>query len=205
MSTLLTAIIIIATALLSIAVTGFIFFKVVKTYFDNQQKMQMLQMKIDERKESLKVVTPIRLQAYERMALYLERISPNSLILRTFRPGMDIKSLQTAMTKAIRDEWEHNLSQQVYLTTESWNRIREAKEEMINLINGSAVKLSADADPTGLAGAIFESCAKSKIPTDEAIEFMKNEIQERFSYYCKGSEDGCLHYLRLVLYPIITF
>ena len=181
MSTLLTAIIIIATALLSIAVTGFIFFKVVKTYFDNQQKMQMLQMKIDERKESLKVVTPIRLQAYERMALYLERISPNSLILRTFRPGMDIKSLQTAMTKAIRDEREHNLSQQVYLTTESWNRIREAKEEMINLINGSAVKLSADADPTGLAGAIFESCAKSKIPTDEAIEFMKNEIQERFS------------------------
>ena len=181
MSTLLTAIIIIATALLSSAVTGFIFFKVVKTYFDNQQKMQMLQMKIDERKESLKVVTPIRLQAYERMALYLERISPNSLILRTFRPGMDIKSLQTAMTKAIRDEWEHNLSQQVYLTTESWNRIREAKEEMINLINCSAVKLPADADPTSLAGAIFESCAKSKIPTDEAIEYMKNEIQERLA------------------------
>ncbi len=180
MSTLLTAIIIIATALLSVAITGIIFFVIAKTYFDNQQKAQMLQMKIDEHKESLKVVTPIRLQAYERMALYLERISPNSLILRTFRPGMDIKTLQIAMTKSIRDEWEHNLSQQVYLTTESWNRIREAKEEMINLINGSAVKLPADADPSSLAGAIFESCAKSKVPTDEAIEFMKNEIQERF-------------------------
>lgn len=180
MSTLLTSIIIIATALLSVAITGIIFFVIAKTYFDNQQKTQMLQMKIDEHKESLKVVTPIRLQAYERMALYLERISPNSLILRTFRPGMDIKTLQIAMTKSIRDEWEHNLSQQVYLGTESWNRIREAKEEMINLINGSAVKLPADADPTSLAGAIFESCAKSKIPTDEAIEFMKNEIQERF-------------------------
>ena len=180
MSTLLTAIIIIATALLSVAITGIIFFVIAKTYFDNQQKAQMLQMKIDEHKESLKVVTPIRLQAYERMALYLERISPNSLILRTFRPGMDIKALQTAMTKSIRDEWEHNLSQQVYLGTESWNRIREAKEEMINLINGSAVKLPADADPSSLAGAIFESCAKSKVPTDEAIEFMKNEIQERF-------------------------
>ena len=175
------AIIIVLTALLSVGVTGLIFYKVAQTYFDNQQKTQMLQMKIDEHKESLKVVTPIRLQAYERMALYLERISPNSLILRTFRPGMDIKALQVAMTKNIRDEWEHNLSQQVYLSAESWNRIREAKEEMINLINGSAVKLSADADPTSLAGAIFESCAKSKIPTDEAIEFMKNEIQERFA------------------------
>ncbi len=180
MSTLLTSIIIIATALLSVAITGIIFFVIAKTYFDNQQKAQMLQMKIDEHKESLKVVTPIRLQAYERMALYLERISPNSLILRTFRPGMDIKALQTAMTKSIRDEWEHNLSQQVYLGTESWNRIREAKEEMINLINGSAVKLPADADPSSLAGAIFESCAKSKVPTDEAIEFMKKEIQDRF-------------------------
>ena len=181
MSTTAIAIIIVLTALLSVGVTGLIFYKVAQTYFDNQQKTQMLQMKIDEHKESLKVVTPIRLQAYERMALYLERISPNSLILRTFRPGMDIKALQTAMTKSIRDEWEHNLSQQVYLSAESWNRIREAKEEMINLINGSAVKLSADADPTSLAGAIFESCAKSKIPTDEAIEFMKNEIQERFA------------------------
>ncbi|MBR3828552.1 MAG: hypothetical protein IKJ40_04595 [Bacteroidales bacterium] len=181
MSTTAIAIIIVLTALLSVGVTGLIFYKVAQTYFDNQQKTQMLQMKIDEHKESLKVVTPIRLQAYERMALYLERISPNSLILRTFRPGMDIKALQVAMTKNIRDEWEHNLSQQVYLSAESWNRIREAKEEMINLINGSAVKLSADADPTSLAGAIFESCAKSKIPTDEAIEFMKNEIQERFA------------------------
>ncbi len=181
MSTTAIAIIIVLTALLSVGVTGLIFYKVAQTYFDNQQKTQMLQMKIDEHKESLKVVTPIRLQAYERMALYLERISPNSLILRTFRPGMDIKALQVAMTKNIRDEWEHNLSQQVYLSAESWNRIREAKEEMINLINGSAVKLPADADPSSLAGAIFESCAKSKIPTDEAIEFMKNEIQERFA------------------------
>ncbi|MBR3959796.1 MAG: hypothetical protein IKJ81_07105 [Bacteroidales bacterium] len=181
MSTTAIAIIIVLTALLSVGVTGLIFYKVAQTYFNNQQKTQMLQMKIDEHKESLKVVTPIRLQAYERMALYLERISPNSLILRTFRPGMDIKALQVAMTKNIRDEWEHNLSQQVYLSAESWNRIREAKEEMINLINGSAVKLPADADPSSLAGAIFESCAKSKIPTDEAIEFMKQEIQERFA------------------------
>lgn len=181
MSTTAIAIVIVLTALLCVAVTGFIFYKIAQTYFDNQQKSQMLQMKIDEHKESLKVVTPIRLQAYERMALYLERISPNSLILRTFRPGMDIKALQTAMTKSIRDEWEHNLSQQVYLSAESWNRIREAKEEMINLINGSAVKLPNDADPASLAGAIFESVAKSKIPTDEAIEFMKKEIQERFA------------------------
>ena len=180
MSTICIVLTVIATAVLSVAVTGFFIYRIISSYFANEHKMQMLQMKIDEHKESLKVVTPIRLQAYERMALFLERISPNSLVLRCFRPGMDLQALQTAMTKNIRDEWEHNLSQQVYITTEAWNRIREAKEEMINLINGSAVKLPADADPTSLAGAIFESVAKSKAPTDEALEFMKNEIQERF-------------------------
>ena len=180
MSTLTIAIVIVVTTLLCVATTGFIFFKISSSYFDNQQKQLLLQMKIDERKESLKVVTPIRLQAYERMALFLERISPNSLVMRSFRPGMNIQMLQSTMTKNIRDEWEHNLSQQVYLSNEAWNRIREAKEEMINLINVSAIKQSGDADPTSLAGTIFESVAKSKTPTDEAIEFLKEEIQERF-------------------------
>ena len=126
----------ILAALLSVAVTGFIFYKIAQAYFDNQQKNQMLQMKIDEHKETLKVVTPIRLQAYERMALFLERISPNSLVLRVFRPGMDTSALQAAMTKTIRDEWEHNLSQQIYISSEAWNRIREAKEEMIKCTEG---------------------------------------------------------------------
>lgn len=181
MSTLAIVIIVVVSSLLTAAVVGFTMYKLVGSYFANQQKMQMLEMKIDERQESLKTVTPIRLQAYERMALFLERISPNSLILRCFRPGMDIKALQSAMTKNIRDEWEHNLSQQIYIGTEAWNRIREAKEEMINLVNGSAVKLAADADPSSLAAAIFENVAKNKIPTDDAIEFMKKEIQERFA------------------------
>ncbi len=180
MNTLTMVIIIIFTVVLSVAVLGYIFFKLSQSYFDNQQKNMMLQMKMDEHKETLKIVTPLRLQAYERMALFLERISPNSLVLRVFRPGMDISALQSAMTKAIRDEWEHNLSQQVYLSTEAWNRIREAKEEMINLVNGSAVKLDKDADPATLAGIIFQSVAKSATPTDDALEFMKNEIQERF-------------------------
>ena len=179
MSLFFTAIIILLTALLSIALSGFIFYKIASAYFDNQQKSQMLQMKIDEHKESLKVVTPIRLQAYERMALYLERISPNSLILRTFRPGMDLKTLQVAMTKSIRDEWEHNLSQQVYLSPELWTRIREAKDEMINLVNSSAVSLTDETDPTRLAAGIFASAAQHS-PTSVALEAMHNELKELF-------------------------
>src|SRR5574344_1218734 len=180
MNTTLTILIIVFTALASVALVGGIFNAIFKKYFDNQQKTQLLQMKIDEHKESLKVITPIRLQAYERMALFLERISPNSLIMRCYQPGMNLKLLQGVMTKNIRDEWEHNLSQQVYISTEAWSRIREAKEEMINLINSSAATMDTNADPVSLAGVIFSSIAKTKAPTDGALEFLKKEIQQHF-------------------------
>ena len=163
----------------AVAVTGWLFYLLVKRYFDNQQKERLLQMKIDERRETLKVVTPIRLQAYERMALFLERISPDSLVLRCYQPGMDLKLLQGVMTKNIRDEWEHNLSQQVYLDPATWARIREAKDEMVNLVNSSAVVLADTDDPTRLAANIFASAAQH-LPTDKALEEMHKEINELF-------------------------
>ncbi len=162
-----------------VAVVGWIFYLFVKRYVDNQQKQQLLQIKLDERREALKVITPIRLQAYERMALFLERISPESLVLRCYQPGMDLRLLQGVMTKNIRDEWEHNLSQQVYVSPELWTRIREAKDEMVNLVNSSAVSLTDTTDPTRLAATIFASAA-DRLPADEALTAMHNELHELF-------------------------
>ena len=167
------------SVLATLAVAGWLFYLLAKRYFDNRQKEQLLQMKLDERAETLRVVTPIRLQAYERMALFLERISPNSLVLRCYQPGMDLRLLQGVMTKNIRDEWEHNLSQQVYLSPALWTRIREAKDEMVNLVNSSAVALTDTTDPTRLAASIFASAA-DRSPVDGALEAMHAELHELF-------------------------
>jgi hypothetical protein len=171
--------IIVVAMLATMALAGGMMYLLVKRYFDNEQKERLLQMKIDERRETLKVVTPIRLQAYERMALFLERISPDSLVLRCYQPGMDLKLLQGVMTKNIRDEWEHNLSQQVYLAPGTWARIREAKDEMVNLVNSSAVTLTDTDDPTRLAASIFASAAQH-LPTDNALEALHKDINELF-------------------------
>lgn len=179
MQTTFLLILLVVSILSAIAITGWILFLLVRRYFDNQQKERLLQMKIDERRETLKVVTPIRLQAYERMALFLERISPDSLVLRCWQPGMDLKLLQGVMTKNIRDEWEHNLSQQVYIDAATWAIIREAKDEMINLVNSSAVTLTDTDDPTRLAASIFASAAQQR-PTDRALETLHKEINELF-------------------------
>ena len=180
MTTLVICIIVVATALLSVALTGLLFFLVVKKYFDNEQKVRMLEMRIEEHKESLRVVSPIRLQAYERMALFLERISPNSLVLRCYHPGMDMQTLQSEMTSSIRNEWEHNLSQQVYMSSDVWQKIRQAKEEMINIVNSSAATLERDAAPTELAGRVFATVTEKDLPTDAALECMKAEIKSYF-------------------------
>ena len=171
-------IILVVAILATLALSGYIFYLLTKRYFDNQQKTQMLQMRIDEHREAVKLITPIRLQAYERMALYLERISSDSLVLRCYQPGMDTKLLQGVMTKTIRDEWEHNLSQQVYLSSEAWKRIRQAKDEMMGVINSAAITIPEDADPTRLASAIFATVATGQPPTAEALDFLKQEMRE---------------------------
>src|SRR5687767_8976984 len=68
------------------------------------------------RAESQKTTLPLRLQAYERVVLYLERIAPNSIIMRTYKTGMSARLLQADLVKAIREEYEHNMAQQIYLS-----------------------------------------------------------------------------------------
>ena len=180
MSPIILSLIVVATALCSVALTGSLFYLVVRRYFENKQKEMLLQMKIDERSETLRVVTPIRLQSYERMVLFLERISPSSLVMRCYRQGMDAAQLRTALANSIRDEWEHNLSQQVYISSKTWNRVREAKEQMLSIVNASAQAIPEGATPDTLAGTLFATIAKDKNPVDDAVEVLKGEIRELF-------------------------
>src|SRR5690554_1612691 len=100
--------------------------------------------KIDAILKNQKMITPIRLQAYERLVLFLERISPNHLIMRVQQPGMKVQELQRQLLANIRTEFEHNLSQQVYISHSTWEIIRNAKEQTIKLINSCADSISPD-------------------------------------------------------------
>ena len=161
-------------------VVGITAYFIIKRFVENEQKKMLLQIKESQQSQALKTITPIRLQAYERLALFLERMNPNNLVIRCYQPGMSLKTLQSMLVHNIRDEFEHNLSQQIYVSNQAWDLIRNAKEEMINLINSSAVRLDADSSPTSLAVAIFESIAKEKTPAETALHFLKDEIHYYF-------------------------
>lgn len=135
-----------------------------------------------ERKSGLqREVFPVRMQAYERVVLLLERISPNQLILRVNQPSLTAAQFQALLTQTIRDEFDHNLSQQVYVSSKAWELVKTAREEMIRLINTAASNLTKDSGSANLAGKLLELHAGlENDPVTRAIEFVKEEARRLF-------------------------
>ncbi len=125
-----------------------------------------------------KIITPIKLQAYERLILLLERLSPDSLIMRISKPEMNCKQVHTALLAAIRSEFEHNLTQQVYISAKAWGIIKGSKENLIKLINKTSEKIDADKPGILLSKEIIDQFMTiNKHPTQIAIDYLKEEIQ----------------------------
>jgi hypothetical protein len=149
----------------------------IKSFMDNQIRLRELEVKLNGKS----IITPIRLQAYERVALLLERISPGSLVMRVQRPDYSVIQLQSALIHSIRDEFEHNLSQQVYLSAYSWELVKEAKEEMIKLVNIAASQLIETATSNDLCTNIFALTLETKkLATSKALDYLKKEIRATF-------------------------
>jgi hypothetical protein len=131
--------------------------------------------------QNQKTITPLRLQAYERAILLLERISPESLILRVNKQGLTAQQLQGEMLSAIRAEFEHNLSQQIYMSPQSWEVIKNARINTVKLINTSAGQVKPDAPAIDFSTYILERVMEmEKPPTRIAIDFIKKEFNSLF-------------------------
>jgi len=148
-----------------------------KMFLDNESKKRIM----DYKTQNTKLILPIRLQAYERIILLLERISPNSLIVRLQVPGMQALQLQKELHSLIRAEFEHNYSQQIYMSDKAWEVACSAKENVIKLINLSAQRVTPDAPAMELSQIIMDAWMNiNPTPTHTAIVFIKNEVNQLF-------------------------
>ena len=144
-----------------------------------RQEEIKLQMQVSNRNRE--TVLPIRLQAYERLALLLERISPESIIMRVNKPGMTAKQLHTELLSSIRAEFDHNISQQVYISNEAWDLIISARGKVIHLINTASEQVKEEATALTLSQQIFEMTMELvSQPTKEAMHFLKKEMEQFF-------------------------
>lgn len=127
------------------------------------------------------VVTPVRLQAYERLVLLLERISPDALIMRFNKDNLTSKQLQNEMLKTIRSEFDHNVAQQIYISSRAWEVIKSARENTVKLINTTAQGIKPDAPSIHLSKALLEKMmAQTQTSNRAAIEYLKREIRQYF-------------------------
>ncbi len=129
--------------------------------------------------QNQKTTIPIKLQSYERLTLFLERITPDSLIIRSNKPGMTSGQLHLEMLKTIRAEYEHNMSQQIYVSSKAWEVIKNARSGVIKLINTSADKIKPGEPSVKLSTFILERTMEvEKHPTQVAIDFLKSELTQ---------------------------
>ncbi len=162
---------IIGTLLVAVVVFLTAFFSM-RMFIRNDERKRLLELK----EHNKSVIAPVRLQAYERMALFLERIEPNQLILRLNDGNTSNADLRVLLISSIRAEFEHNLSQQIYLSSDVWNQICNAKEETIRIINVSSGKIAQDAPGIELVTSILEQTA-GQSPIAPAMEALKEEIR----------------------------
>jgi len=122
---------------------------------ETQEKAIQLKLFHKEKQVSRKYLIPLQLQAMERLILYLERIQPQSLVKRNLQQSSSLRSFHLAMLQNIREEFEHNLAQQLYVSEKTWQLITTAREELIKQINLAVSNLPESATAEQLASVLL--------------------------------------------------
>lgn len=144
-----------------------------KEFLKNQRQMFLFQDRKDARSE----VLPLRMQAYERLALFCERIKVQSMLLRLEGNAIAAEDLRLAILITVQQEFEHNVAQQVYVSKELWKVIEMARNNTVALINTTFESLPEGASPSDFRYALFNNLEKmGEQPMDTALLAIKKEI-----------------------------
>ena len=167
--------------ILAVAVVIFGFWIIQFSNFRNEEKKRQWELK----RESQKTISPIRLRAYERLTLLLERTKPEHMIMELRRNQPDafstwtIGQVQQYLLQTIRAEFDHNQSQQVYVSDEVWDMIINARDQMAAFVIAIAGQLPPNATVQVYIQALMTAYSSNgTTPTDKALEYLKNEAKE---------------------------
>ena len=146
-----------------------------KSFFDQFEKQRKQELRVKFSEETL----PLRFQAYERIILFLERMKPESMVMRIAKNNMSTIGLQKALLENVREEFEHNLSQQIYVSAEAWSMVVAARQSIIQLISSTASEFKPDEPYMEYATELLEEFASiSDDPLTLAINFIQKEVKE---------------------------
>ena len=154
-------------------ITGVVAYYFFELYTKNEEGRRRYLLNKEAQKDAL----PLRLQAFERMTLYLERINPTKLLIRITPISSNKNDYENYIISQIEQEFEHNLSQQIYMSNECWTIIVTAKNATIQMIRKANMSERVDSADK-LREVILSDLMDKQTPSNAALSFLKNEINE---------------------------
>lgn len=130
------------------------------------------------KRNTQKEITPIRLRGYERLALLLERTTPEAMLRDLDVQTLNAQQISTLLVQRVRQEYDHNLSQQIYVSDAAWDAIIEAREQMVMFLSTTARQFPADADGLQVAQLMLTAYAQNgETPNQKALQILKDEVR----------------------------
>lgn len=135
----------------------------------------------DQKKGKESPLLSLRLQAHERLIVFIERINPSNLFIRVHQQGISLAELQATVLNEIRSEYQHNITQQLYISTATWDVVKKLKEDTIAMVNNGVKSLPADATGVDLSRKVLQHMAGiENNPYDLTLDLIKKDIHQLF-------------------------
>lgn len=158
-----------------VIVVGVAYWLFWKRYDRHVFQLKLMEAKRDQRKDTL----PLRLQAYERVILFIERINPANLFTRLYEPGLDAVDFQHVLVQEIRAEYQHNIAQQLYLSDNAWAVVKQLKENTVTLIRRHGDEVTSGVSAKEFSANILRHLSTlEENPYDLAIQAVKRELND---------------------------
>lgn len=164
-----------------IVIPAFIVMMTAYLLFDKMLVNEDKRRKSEMSKKNHSVVTPVRLRAYERIALLLERTHPSAMMLQVIQPGMTCSEARLKLLEHIRAEFDHNVSQQIYVSDEVWDAVKATHENLIKIINTTSQHFQPEDPAVKMAEVVIRMYAElDENPSSVALSLLKSETQRLF-------------------------
>lgn len=154
-------------------ITGGVAYFLFQSHFKDQQKTRLWLIQ----RENQKMALPLRLQAYERMTLFMERIHPSQLMVRINPISTNKNDYENYIIAHIEQEFEHNIAQQIYISDKCWTVILTAKNATVQMIRNAA-KNEKVTNADDLRTFVISELIEKTSPSTTALSFIKNEVAE---------------------------
>ena len=152
-------------------------FYLIKPYLDRSESIQLAELKKTISSQTL----PLRLQAYERVVLFIERINPANMLLRLNDPSYSAAELHMHIVAELRNEYQHNVTQQIYVSSNAWAVVKRLKDDTLGIVNNAVKALPATATGLELSKTILAHLSHlDDNPYDIGLNLIRKDMERLF-------------------------